>query len=157
MRKVVLAAALGAASLGLAACGGGDRDGNAAANEAADTANTAGSGEMEGGGAGNASAGATASAFPKGARIVEENGVTYRVDADGTRVRLTDTDSRIVTEGGVRYRVDPDGSRVKIDREGVAIDIDTPDLTPDVDVGINKKGNPDIDVKTNRDGDDGPN
>ncbi|HEX8623946.1 MAG TPA: hypothetical protein VF782_02590 [Allosphingosinicella sp.] len=160
MRKFVIAAALGTASLGLAACG--DRgEGNAAVNESGDTA---GNGlETDGPGAGGtnaAAAGAAASSsFPKGARIVEEKGITYRVDADGTRVRLGDTDSRIVVENGVRYRVDPGGTRVRINDQGLDIDVPdlTPDLGPDVDVGINKNGNPDVDVKDKKDGNDGPN
>ena len=135
MKKFVFTAALGAACLGLAACG--DSDSNTA-----DAANGTTAGEAAGTAA-PANGSATASAvFPTGARIVEENGVTYRVDADGTRVRLGPTESRIVVENDVRYRVDPDGSRVRINDEGVAIDIDL----PDVDVGINEKGNPDVDV-----------
>lgn len=159
MRKLVIAAALGAASLGLAACG--DRDGgNAAANEAGDTAGNAVETDGMGAEGGNAAGStAAASSFPKGARIVEEGGATYRIDPDGSRVRLADTDSRIVVENGVRYRVDPGGTRVRIDERG--IDIDVPDLTPDlgadVDIGINDKGNPDIDVKDKKDGNDGPN
>ena len=39
-----------------------------------------------------------------------------RVDADGTRVRLGDTDARILVEDGVRYRVDPGGARIRIER-----------------------------------------
>jgi hypothetical protein len=68
--------------------------------------------------------------------------VTYRIDADGTRVQLGPTDSRIVVENGVRYRVDPDGSRVRIGPQGATIDVDL----PDVDVGVNEKGNLDVDV-----------
>ena len=154
MNRFALTAVLGAACLGLAACG--ERE--------ADTADSNG---VSAGGSEtsevNGSASASVSAFPKGARIVEESGVTYRIDADGTRVALGATDSRIVVENGVRYRVDPDGTRVRIDREGVAIDVDLPDVdlpdvdAPDVDVGINEKGNPDIDVKDKKDGDGGPN
>ena len=153
MKYLALTAALGATCLGLAACSDNTRN-------TADTAATEGNGTATAGsdGTGNGTATAGASAFPKGARIVEEGGVTYRVDPDGTRVRLTDTDSRIVVEGGNRFRVDPDGTRVRIDPEGVALDVDLPDIdTPDVDVGINKKGNPDIDVKDKSDGNDGPN
>jgi hypothetical protein len=163
MRKFALTAALGAACLGLAACGGGERnatDENAASAEG----NAIGGAEAEGetsNMAGAGSAGGTAAAggsFPKGARIVEEGGVTYRIDADGTRVRLGEGESRIVVENGVRYRVDSGGSRVRINDQGLDIDIDTPDVDlPDVDVGINKKGNPDIDVKDKKDGNDGPN
>ena len=146
MRKFTLTLALGAACLGLAACG--ERDGNRADENSAvaeGEGNGATAAGAEGEGAG-AAAGATASAsFPKGARIIEENGVTYRVDADGTRVRLGENESRIVIENGVRYRVDPGGTRVRIRDDG--IEIDGPDIDlPDVDVGINKKGNPDVDV-----------
>ncbi|MDP8994432.1 MAG: hypothetical protein M3N07_05530, partial [Pseudomonadota bacterium] len=133
----LLTAALAAAPLGLAACS--DDGGNRAANGAGEVnAATAGTdGNAAAGGATGASAG---SSFPQGARIVEENGVTYRVDPDGTRVRLESTDSRIVVENGVRYRVDPDGTRMRIDERGAAIDL------PDVDIGINNKGNLDVDV-----------
>ena len=105
MKKLVLTFALGTACLGLAACGDSDTN-------AADAANAAGT-EAPANGSATQSASA---AFPTGARIVEENGVTYRVDADGTRVRIDD--------------------------DGVAIDVDLPDL----DIGINEKGNPDVDV-----------
>ena len=134
MKKLVLTFALGTACLGLVAWG----------NSGTITADAANAGEAAGTEApANGSATQSASAaFPTGARIVEENGVTYRVDADGTRVRLGPTESRIVVENDVRYRVDPDGTRVRIDDEGVAIDVDL----PDVDIGINEKGNPDVDV-----------
>ena len=153
MRKFALIALAGAASIGLAACGDREAD----TNKADENATTAGEGEGTGSDGGNASGGnaTTASAdWPKGARIVEEKGVTYRVDADGTRVELPDT--RVVIEDGVRYRV-RNGTRVRIDDRGLDVDVDLPDVTPDVDVGINKKGNPDIDVKTDGDGNDGPN
>lgn len=143
MKRFAFTAALGATCLAIAACG--DADTNTADANIAD-ANASLTGEA---------AGTTASSFPKGSAIVEENGVTYRVDADGTRVRLGENDSRIVVENGVRYRVDPGGARVKIDDKGIDL---TPDIdVPDVDVGINKKGNPDIDVKDKDDGDTGPN
>lgn len=163
MKKLALTAALGATCLALAACG----DNNAASNSA--NANTSmmddGAGSGTGAGAGTTDANGTAtgtsaaSAYPKGSRIVEEKGVTYRIDADGTRVKLGDSDSRIVVEKGVRYRVDPGGTRVRIDDKGLDIDVPdlTPDLGPDVDVGINKKGHPDIDVKDRADGTKGPN
>src|SRR5688500_12271660 len=131
MKTFVLTGALGAACLALAACG--DRD--------ADTANEANA-SAAGAEAGSEASGTTtaSAAFPKGARIVEEDGVTWRIDADGTRVRLTDMDSRIVVENGVRFRVDPDGNRVRIDDTGIEVDL------PDVDVGVNEKGNLDVDV-----------
>jgi hypothetical protein len=149
MKKLALIAALGASCLAIAAC---SRDDSAAANESLDNVSAGESmGSVEGaemngtGAAGN-------SAFPKGARIVEEKGVTYRVNADGSRVALSATDSKIVSEGGKRYRVDPDGTRVRIDNDGLGIDIDA----PDVDLGINSKGNPDLDVKTKGDNNAGP-
>lgn len=142
MKKFALSAMLGATCLAIAGCSPADvtenTEGNAAAEATGDNA--------------SASASGAGAAFPKGARIVEENGVTYRIDADGTRVALTAADSRIVVEGDKRFRVDPDGTRVRIDDDGGAIDIDL----PDVDVGINDKGNPDIDVKDKSDGNDGP-
>jgi hypothetical protein len=131
MKKLVLMASL---CVGLAACG--ERQ----ANTTDESATTAGNTTTT-----QTTTTATAS-FPAGARIVEEKGVTYRIDADGTRVQLGPTDSRIVVDSGVRYRVDPDGTRVRIDPQGTVIDVDV----PDVRVGINQKGNPDVDVVTNR-------
>ncbi|MGZ8997247.1 MAG: hypothetical protein ACXW2T_00170 [Allosphingosinicella sp.] len=148
MKRFALIAALGASCLAIVAC---SRD-DAAANNAYDNVAV---GDAAGGVEGADANGASASggtAFPKGARIVEEKGVTYRINADGTRVALTDTDSRILVEGGTRYRVDPDGTRVKINDQGLDIDIDA----PDIDVGINDKGNPDIDVKDKGDNNAGP-
>ncbi len=136
MKKLLLAASLG---LALAACGDTGTNDTSAADNGADAA---AAGESANGAAPAAGSQTAAATFPRGARIVEEDGVTYRIDADGTRVRLGENESRIVVDNGVRYRVDPDGSRVRIDQEGVAIDVDL----PDVDVGINEKGNPDIDV-----------
>ena len=122
-----------ASLLGLAACGDTDTANDAApAGEAAEAENAA-------------PTQTAAAAWPKGARIVEEGDVVYRIDPDGTRVVLTDTDSRIVVEDDVRFRVDPDGTRVRIDDAGLEVDL------PDVDVGVNEKGNLDVDV-----GDDNP-
>ena len=131
MKKLLLAGVLG-----LAACN------QTAGNDQAAANNAAAAGEpVSEPTTGTESASA---AFPRGARIVEEDGTVWRIDADGTRVRLGPNDSRIVIENGVRYRVDPGGTRVRIDDRGVSIDL------PDVDVGINEKGNPDVDVNTNR-------
>ena len=159
MRNLAMTVSIAAACLALGACGGGNDTNTADANATTDTGTVTEVDNSGGNAAGSeAAAGTTANAsFPKGARIVEENGKTYRIDADGTRVELTDG-SRIVTENGVRYRVDPGGTRVRIDPQGAAIDVDLPDVDlPDVDVGINNKGNPDIDVKSKSDGDSGPN
>lgn len=157
MRNFALTAALGAACLALAACGGAED--NSAENENAAAAGEIGA--MDGMESVNTDAGASAggtSSFATGSRIVEENGVTYRVDADGTRTALGENDSRIVVENGTRYRVDPGGTRIRIDESGASIDIDTPDIdAPDVDVGVNDKGNLDVDVKDKSDGDEGPN
>jgi hypothetical protein len=154
MKKIILTAAVGAASLALAACDGGREGNNAMANEGASAegeGNGMATGGMEGNGmaGGNGSAGASASAdWPAGTRVVEEGGVTYRVGPDGTRVRIESGDVRIVTEGGVRYRVNREGRRVRIDDRG--IDIDAPSVPGvDVDIGTNRKGNLDVDVNTN--------
>ncbi len=135
MKRFVLTGTLGAACLVLAACGDRDADTANAANNSAAGAEATGA---------NASVTAT---FPAGTRIVEENGVTFRIDPDGTRVQLGPNESRIVVEDGVRFRVDPDGSRVRINEEGVAVDVDL----PDVDVGVNEKGNLDVDVTPDTD------
>lgn len=147
MRKTTIIMLIGAASLGLAACGDKGADNRTADDNAAvATEGTAGT---------NGTATTASADWPKGARIVTENDVTYRIDPDGTRVVLGPTDSRIVVEKDVRYRVNPDGTRVRINSEG--LDIDLPDVTPDVDIGVNEKGNPDIDVKGDKDGDKVPN
>ena len=153
MRKFALTAAIGAACLGLAACGGGESGNNATANtaEGGDAGGEATGGD--GNAAGSASGGTAAAGGTgggggdwKGARIVEEGGKTYRVNADGTRVALPDGEWKIMTENGVRYRVDSGGTRIKINEQGIDIDGPDIDLPSDVDVGINKKGNFDIDV-----------
>lgn len=155
MSNFAFTAALGTACLAVAACGGAETETNMAdTNTAAAVNDTGGMENLDA----NASASGGTSTFASGSRIVEENGVTYRVDRDGTRVRLGENDSRIVVDNGTRYRVDPDGTRVRIGPDGASIDIDTPDIDlPDVDAGINAKGNPDIDVKDKGDGDQGPN
>ena len=145
MRKYALSAMLAAASLGLAACGdtGGN---NAAADEnGADAVSAAGGTDT---GDANAAGGATASAsFPEGARIVQENGATFRIDPDGTRVQLTDADSRIVVENGVRFRVDPDGARVRIDEQGATIRLGDGDGEVDADLRVGD--DPSLQVSTN--------
>ena len=133
MNQLVVTAAVGAVCIGVAACGDRGAGDNSATSAGADNAAVTG-------GSDNATASV---AFPRGARIVEENDVFFRIDPDGTRVRLGPEESRIVVEDDVRFRVDPDGTRVRIDPEGAVIDVDL----PDVDVGINEKGNPDVDVR----------
>lgn len=85
-----------------------------------------------------------ATSWPEGARIVEEDGVFYRVDTGGTRVRLEPGGSTIVVEDGTRFRVDPDGTRVRIDDEGLAVrvapgDVDATVNTADGSVTVNSQ------------------
>ena len=112
MKRLCLVAAA-ALPLGIVACSDG-RD--SAANQSIEASTNA---APAGGETTTASV-----AFPRGARIVEEDGVTFRIDPDGTRIRLGDADSRILVEDNVRFRVDPDGTRVRIDPEGAEIAID---------------------------------
>ena len=139
MKKFALTATVAAAVLGLAACGDADVEVNeAATNDTGAVTDTSADG---------ATATTSTTSNWQGARIVEENGTTYRIDPDGTRVVLGPNDSRIVVEDNVRYRVDPDGTRVRIGDDGLEVDIDGPDVDlPDVDVGVNDKGNLDVDV-----------
>ncbi len=134
MKKLILAAALGSFGLALAACG--EREATTAANDAV-TTEAAGTEAADGTDAAGGTE-TTRVVFPAGARIVEENDVTYRIDPDGTRVVLGPTESRIVVEDDVRFRVDPDGTRVRIDPRGAAIDVDLPDV--DIDVRDRDKG-----------------
>ena len=107
-------------ALALTACGSNKsataNASNAAANDGMAAATPAPTNAAE-----NTAGIATAAAWPATSRIVVEDGVTYRVDASGPRVRLGPNDSRIVTERGVRYRVDPDGSRVRISPDGLRV------------------------------------
>ena len=126
MRKYLIGAAIGSFALALSGCGGGETGANnmAADSEASDSL---GNGAMtsEGGedAAGNMGGSAgSAGGATSGGNIVEENGVRYRVDAGGNRVRIN-----------------ADGVAV----DGPDVDVDL----PDVDVGLNEKGNPDVDVR----------
>lgn len=133
MKKLILATALGASALLVSACGeDAETEAETAAveTETADTLTTA------------------SADWPSGTRIVEEDGATFRVNPDGTRVEITDGSWRIVTEGDTRYRVGSDGIRYEINEEGEDLD-GAPDGGPgdiDVDVGTNASGNLDIDV-----------
>jgi hypothetical protein len=138
MKNLILSSALGSAVLLLSGCGGDadttTADETAVATEAAATPAATGA--------------VTASAdWPKGTRIVQEGGVTYRIDPAGTRVAIDDNAWRIVTEDNVRYRIDPAGTRIRIDDKGVDLIPDVPGV--DVDVGTNNKGHLDVDVSTN--------
>lgn len=129
MRSILLASAL-ASSLALGACNYNQGDYNEA--EANYSAEDKAYDEAAGGAGYDATA---ASSWPEGARIVEEDGVFYRIDTGGTRVRLEPGDARIVVEDDVRFRVDPDGTRVRIDDEGVAVRVDPGDADATVNAG----------------------
>ena len=135
MNKLMLTAALGPVALLLSGCGDNDAEEADTAVVEAETA---------------APAATTAAAdpnWPAGTRIVEEDGVTYRVNPDDTRVEIEDGSYRIVVENGVRYRVDAGGVRHRIDDDG--LDIDLPAVEGvDVDLGTNQSGNLDLDVST---------
>jgi hypothetical protein len=130
MNRIAISAAAAAALLGLVACG--ERE----ATDNLSTAEAATSGEAPA---------AAGNGWVEGARIVEEDGATFRIDPDGTRVRLGAGDSVIAVENGVRYRVDPDGARIRIDDQGVDVDLDIPDVDvelPSVDVGDRDRPTP---------------
>lgn len=118
--RLHIVSVISASALALAACGGNKATNNSAAANASANATAPADVNMTSGNMSGAGAGAV-SAWPEGSRIVEENGVTYRVDSAGTRVRLQANESRIVVDNGVRYRVDPDGSRVRISPDGLRI------------------------------------
>ena len=129
MRSLLTAATL-ASGLALAACDYNKSDYNEA-NAAYDEGNAT----YEGNAAGGYNATTAASGWPEGARIIEEGGVTYRIDPGGARIRLGPSDSVIVVEDGVRYRVDPGGTRVRIDDEGLAVRVDPGDVSATVNAG----------------------
>lgn len=137
MNKLILAGALGPVALLLSACGDNDAATDATAEDtaAADTAATADTATV------------AAADWPAGTRIVEEQGVTYRVSPDDTRVAIEDGSFRVVTVDGVRYRVDASGTGHRIDDDG--LDLDLPAVEGiDIDLGTNQKGNLDLDVST---------
>ena len=129
MKRTVLIASLGAVSLGLAACGGYEKEASYEKDNAAYSAEGKEGAYTTEGGAAYAAPGQTAAVtFPRGSRIVVEDGVTYRIDPGDVRVRLGDNDSRIVVDEGTRFRVDPDGTRVRIDDDGLQVDVGDVDL-----------------------------
>ena len=136
MKKLILASALSVPAFLLSACGDDADEVPVAEDTAAvDTAAV--------------DTGATATSdWPSGTRIVEENGATYRVNPDGTRVEIADGEWRIVTEGDTRFRVGPNGARFEIDENGEDLDGAPDNGRPDVDIGTNEDGNLDIDVST---------
>ena len=129
MRSLMLATAL-ASGLAVAACDYNKGDYNEA--EANYSAERNAYDEAPGGAGYNPAA---TSSWPEGARIVEDNGVFYRVDTGGTRVRLEPGDATIVVDNGIRYRVDPGGTRVRIHDEGLAVRVDPADADASVEVG----------------------
>ena len=138
MKKLIMGAALGASVILLAACdSGADTDDTAVA----DTETAIASG---------ADTRTTASAdWPKDTRIVQEGDTYYRVDTNGTRTAIPAGTWRIETVDGVRYRIDNAGARVRIDDQGLDVDLEGPDVEGvDVDLGTNRKGNLDLDVST---------
>lgn len=138
MNRFVLAAAFGVTAIALVGCA----DNGDAADE--NVATTVDSTALENGDTADTAETASASGnFPQGGRVVVEDGVTFRIDPDGTRVRLGPGDSRIVVEDDIRYRVDPDGTRVRIGPDGAQIEVDG-----DVDASVDSSG-PSLEVKTN--------
>ena len=119
MKNFILTFTLGAVSLGVAGCEVNKYE-NAAENDLAATANEVTTTTVPG-------TTTTTNVFVPGTRIIEEDGVTFRIDPDGTRVRLGPSDARILVEEGVRYRVDPGGTRVRIDDQGTELTIPVSD------------------------------
>lgn len=124
MNRLALTCAATASTLALAGCY--DRD---EANYADNGYNAAADNAAYGTG-GNAT-GYAAGGWPEGARIVVEEGVTYRIDPGGARVALGPADSRVEVVDGVRFRVDPSGERVRIDDQGATISVG-----PAADTGV---------------------
>ena len=138
MKKLLFTAALAPVAVLLSACGD-----NAAETEEVDTAVV----ETDTADTADTTTAAADPNWPAGTRIVEEGGVTYRVNPDDTRVAIEDGSYRVVVENGVRYRVDAGGVRHRIDDDG--LDIDLPAVEGvDIDLGTNQSGNLDLDVST---------
>ncbi|HXH53870.1 MAG TPA: hypothetical protein VNH53_10670 [Sphingomicrobium sp.] len=144
MRTFALIGALGAVSFGLAACEQRTADNNMAAD------NLAAEGAGNGVDAGTAGAATAGGEWTPGTRIVVEEGVTYRINPDGVRVRLGPADSRIEVVNGTRYRVDPGGTRVRIDEQGMAIGtVETDAIDANLNAGVNVGGDTSVGVTTN--------
>ena len=129
--RVFLTATAAALTIAVAGCYKDDSYNNAAGEnysaEGADyDANASGGNYASADAAGN---------WPEGARIVVENGVTYRIDPGGARVALGPNDARIEVIDGVRYRIDPGGARIRIDDDGVAVRVDP--AAPAVEINAN--------------------
>ena len=132
--RIILAAAAGALTISVSGCYEKQEynndynaaDANYAANGAEYDANAS---------AGNYASADAATSWPEGARIVVDNGVTYRIDPGGARVALGPNDARIEVIDGVRYRIDPGGARIRIDDQGVAIRVDP--NAPAVEINAN--------------------
>jgi len=145
MRRFALACAIGAVSLGLAACEQRSADNGMTMDNGAqgagmnvDAAGTAGTATAEGD-------------WAPGTRIVVEEGVTYRINPDGARVRLGPNDSRIEVVNGTRYRVDPGGTRVRIDEQGAAMGtVETDAVGANLNAGMNVGADTSVGVTTNR-------
>ncbi len=134
MSRLIIAAAAGALTLTVGGCYDADEanysdNGYNASEAAANGAYDAGNA----GGNGYATADASGS-WPEGARIIVEEGVTYRIDPGGARIRLGADDSRIEVIDGVRFRIDPGGRRVRIDEQGAVIRVEPGDADATVSV-----------------------
>ena len=129
--RISLMAAAGVLTIAVSGCYE-DQDYNAAGNDY-----SAANADYDANASGNYASAGAASSWPEGARIVVENGVTYRVDPDGARVALGPNDARIEVVDGVRYRIDPGGARVRIDDEGVAVRVDPSGVDATVPAGEN--------------------
>ena len=139
MKKLIISAVFGASVALLSACGDAAEDTDTATAETGAAPTTAAVDTTASG----------SSDWPAGTRIVQEGDAYFRVDADGTRTAIPADTWRIETADGVRYRVDNTGTRVRIDEQGVDVDLDGPDVEGvDVDLDTNRKGNLDVDVST---------
>ncbi len=143
MKKLISSSAVGALALLVSACGGERAEDTAEADAATAAGGDVAAADASGSGAGAGATGTASPDWPKGTRIVEEGGTTYRVGPDGARVAITNNEWRIVTEGGQRYRVNDAGTRVRLNEDGLDVDVPV-----DVDLGTNSKGNLDLDVST---------